>query len=138
MPNRAARPREGRIRFVMILIVVDFPAPFGPRNPRDVPAGTVRSRDFRAVKRPYSLPSPSRWTGNSPSIDSVPEASMPIALYRNILKLFEGNPGHGAYTNGCDNAGRIAKVRTTRPPAWFLWYSPFPARGPGMSTLEAP
>jgi len=50
MPKRTARPRDGRIRFVMILIVVDFPAPFGPRNPRAVPSGTVRSRDFRAVK----------------------------------------------------------------------------------------
>src|SRR5437879_216563 len=48
MPNRAARPREGRIRFVMILIVVDFPAPFGPRKPRDVPFGTVTSSDFSA------------------------------------------------------------------------------------------
>src|SRR3989442_815117 len=52
MPNKAARPREGRIRFVISLIVVDFPAPFGPWNPKDVPCGTVSSRDFKAVKVP--------------------------------------------------------------------------------------
>src|SRR5881296_3649767 len=93
MPNRAARPREGRIRFVMILIVVDFPAPFGPRKPRDVPFGTVRSSDFRAVKWPYSLPSLSRRTGNSTATDSVREASIvDIAIYRDILKLLEGIP----------------------------------------------
>src|SRR5437899_2341874 len=93
MPNRAARPREGRIRFVMILIVVDFPAPFGPRKPRDVPFGTVRSIDFRAVKWPYSLPSLSRRTGNSTATDSVREASIvDFAIYRDILKLFEGIP----------------------------------------------
>src|SRR3989475_11194022 len=93
MPNRAARPREGRIRFVMILIVVDFPAPFGPRKPRDVPFGTVRSSDFRAVKWPSSLPSLSRRTGNSTATDSVREASIvDFAIYRDILKLFEGIP----------------------------------------------
>src|SRR2546422_5935413 len=92
MPNRAARPREGRIRFVMILIVVDFPAPFGPRKPRDVPFGTVRSSAFRAVKWPYSLPSPSRRTGNSPATDFMRKLPWSIAIYRDILKLFEGIP----------------------------------------------
>src|SRR5439155_21798822 len=76
MPKRTARPRDGRIRFVMILIVLDFPAPFGPRNPRDVPCGTVRSRDFKAVKRPYSLPRPSRLTGISRATDSEREDCM--------------------------------------------------------------
>src|SRR5213080_4282144 len=92
MPNRAARPREGRIRFVMILIVVDFPAPFGPRKPRDVPFGTVRSSDFRAVKWPYSLPSPRGGPGIHRRLISWGKLPWSIAIYRDILKLFEGIP----------------------------------------------
>src|SRR2546430_16578868 len=65
MPKREARPRDGRIRFVMILMVVDLPAPFGPRKPREVPFGTVYSRDLSGGKGPYSLPKPSRWRGAS-------------------------------------------------------------------------
>ena len=36
-------------------IVVDFPAPFGPRNPCTSPARTVRSRPSRARNLPKSF-----------------------------------------------------------------------------------
>src|SRR2546427_2781980 len=116
MPNRAALPRDGRIRFVFILIDVDFPAPFGPRKPRDVPCGTVRSRDFRAVKWPYSLPSPSRWTGNSPAIDSAREDSMIplryIAIYLSSLKGFEGQKW--AWQSSNERRSRVEKSPAAR------------------------
>ena len=41
-----------------ILIVVDFPAPFGPRKPNTSPGGTARSRSRTAHDGPYRLPRP--------------------------------------------------------------------------------
>src|SRR3954454_15976085 len=39
-------------------IVVDLPAPFGPRNPVTVPASTVKSAWSTATRSPYRLVSP--------------------------------------------------------------------------------
>ena len=43
---------------VSILIVVDFPLPFGPRNPKTCPRGTSKSIPSTAVKAPKRLVSP--------------------------------------------------------------------------------
>src|SRR5467141_27141 len=74
MPKSEARPRDGRIRLVMILMVVDLPAPFGPRKPRDVPCATVRSRALSAVK--WSIACDRLFDGGFHR----------IAIYRDILK----------------------------------------------------
>lgn len=39
-------------------IVVDFPAPLGPRKPVTVPGWTVKSRSWTTVLSPYRLVSP--------------------------------------------------------------------------------
>ena len=42
-PATAARPAVGLASVHKILIVVDFPAPFGPRKPNVSPAATSKS-----------------------------------------------------------------------------------------------
>ena len=39
-------------------MVVDFPAPFGPRKPVTCPASTVNDRSSTTVSGPYRLVSP--------------------------------------------------------------------------------
>ena len=43
MPATWATPDVGRTSVQRMLIVVDFPAPLGPRNPKISPAPTSRS-----------------------------------------------------------------------------------------------
>jgi hypothetical protein len=45
-------PELGRSKPVRHLIVVDLPAPFGPRNPKKLPAGTARSMPSTARSDP--------------------------------------------------------------------------------------
>src|SRR5580698_7124794 len=45
-------PEVGASKPVNILIVVDLPAPFGPRNPKNCPASTRRFTWSTAVKSP--------------------------------------------------------------------------------------
>ena len=46
------RPELGANSPVSILMVVDFPAPLGPRKPKNCPAATVRSMASTAVRPP--------------------------------------------------------------------------------------
>ena len=55
----AALPPSARIRPSRMRRVVDFPAPFGPRNPCTSPVATCRSRPSSAVVEPKRLVSPS-------------------------------------------------------------------------------
>src|SRR3954470_19873178 len=48
-PAICAVPAVGRNRPTSILIVVDLPAPFGPKKPKNSPSCTVRSRWSTAV-----------------------------------------------------------------------------------------
>src|SRR5574344_865120 len=51
-PQMTAVPLVGVRNPVIILMVVDFPAPFGPRNPRTSPFSTVKDIPFTASKEP--------------------------------------------------------------------------------------
>ena len=51
-------PFVGFIRPVSILKVVDFPAPFGPNNPKISPCLILKLMLFAAVKEPYFLYKP--------------------------------------------------------------------------------
>src|SRR5713101_10014533 len=51
-PSRRMRPALGASRPVSILIVVDLPAPFGPRKPKNCPLSTVRSIWLTATSSP--------------------------------------------------------------------------------------
>ena len=64
-PNSLIVPPSWRIRPSRIRIVVDFPAPLGPRNPCTSPRRTSRSSPSRARKLPNCLTSPSMRTMSS-------------------------------------------------------------------------
>src|SRR5208283_3627727 len=55
MPSTSARPASGRRKPVIILIVVDLPAPLGPRKPRMSPRFTVKLTPSTARLDPYVL-----------------------------------------------------------------------------------
>src|SRR5689334_23730992 len=54
-----ARPEVGRARPSRTRMVVDFPAPFGPRNPVIRPGASRNVRSSTAVMAPYRLVSAS-------------------------------------------------------------------------------
>ena len=58
-------PAVGRSKPVRHLIVVDLPAPFGPRKPKKLPAGTARSMPSTARSDPKSRVSPCVSTASS-------------------------------------------------------------------------
>jgi hypothetical protein len=51
-PRMMADPEEGFVTPVRNLMVVVFPAPFGPRRPKTLPWGTSKLMPFKAVKLP--------------------------------------------------------------------------------------
>src|SRR5277367_5920327 len=58
LPRICALPASGKIRPTSSLIVVDFPAPFGPRNPNTSPSSTCMLRSssdffFLRFRNPY-------------------------------------------------------------------------------------
>ena len=57
-------------------IVVDFPAPFGPRKPVTVPGRTVKVRSETAVVGPYRLVS--SWISIMKS--TVPNGRLPVIV----------------------------------------------------------
>src|SRR5580693_2896831 len=54
-PATLAVPEVGSARVHRILMVVDFPAPFGPRKPKVSPAATSKSMPLTASISPYFL-----------------------------------------------------------------------------------
>src|SRR6185503_19418945 len=61
-PPTTARPEVGAISPHSTRIVVDFPAPLGPKKPKISPGRTSRFRSATAVKSPKRLVSFSIWT----------------------------------------------------------------------------
>ena len=62
-PLTEARPPLGRSKVQSMLMVVDFPAPFGPRKPKTSPAPTANDTPSTAVNVQY------RWTSHD--LDNV-------------------------------------------------------------------
>ena len=58
-PATDALPAVGRMSVHSMLIVVDFPAPLGPRNPKVSPACTSKSTPRTASRSPKRFSSPS-------------------------------------------------------------------------------
>src|SRR4249919_3028658 len=67
----------------IIRIVVDFPAPFGPRKPVTVPGRTVNVRSETAVVGPYRLVS--SWI--SIMTTTVPNGRLPVIGARSLPRL---------------------------------------------------
>src|ERR1041384_5509778 len=67
-------PRDGRCNPRRIRIAVDFPAPFGPRNPKMLPGGTASERPASALVLPYNFQTSFRRLGSPGSgiIDQTP------------------------------------------------------------------
>ena len=51
-PPTKTSPAEGGMNPVIMRIVVDLPAPFGPRKPRTSPISTLNDTPFTAVVAP--------------------------------------------------------------------------------------
>src|ERR1041384_4335526 len=60
-------PRDGRCNPRRMRIAVDFPAPFGPRNPKMLPDGTASESPARAVVLPYNFQTFFRTIGSAAS-----------------------------------------------------------------------
>ena len=54
-PPMTTSPAVGGMKPVIIRIVVDFPAPFGPRNPSTSPRSTPNETSFTASFVPKAL-----------------------------------------------------------------------------------
>ena len=59
MPLTRTVPLVGRSSPAITRIVVDFPAPFGPRNPVTTPGSTTKLSPSTAALSPYRLVKPS-------------------------------------------------------------------------------
>src|SRR6266849_5254951 len=55
IPSSSIDPEVGGINPVSIRMVVDLPAPFGPRKPKKQPRGTVRLSPSTAALFPYTF-----------------------------------------------------------------------------------
>ncbi len=73
-PATVADPEVGWRRPQSILMVVDLPAPLGPRNPKISPLDTWRSTASTAVKAPKRFVSLLSVTEVSPVISGTPPA----------------------------------------------------------------
>ena len=65
-PATLAEPAVGRARVQSILMVVDFPAPLGPRKAKISPWATSKLTPFTAVRSPKDLVRPRTSTADAP------------------------------------------------------------------------
>src|SRR5580765_6745512 len=70
-PPTTARPDVGAISPHSTRMVVDLPAPLGPRKPKISPGWTSRFRSATAVKSPKRLVSFSMWTAGPEALGSM-------------------------------------------------------------------
>src|SRR5579872_1433345 len=86
IPSSSIDPEFGGINPVSMRMVVDLPAPFGPRNPKKQPRGTVRLSPSTAALFPYTLRrSRTRIAGDELSIVSPIVVHRPGAIVPLIL-----------------------------------------------------
>src|SRR5207245_1824577 len=86
-PATLATPDVFRRRVVRILIVVLFPAPFGPRNPKNSPSSTLKDILLTAcVPSPYVFTRFSTWTaGNSLNLYRIRYIASDTGLYKEFF-----------------------------------------------------
>src|ERR1700722_1940541 len=90
-PRIWMEPEVGARRPVSILMVVDLPAPLGPRKPKNWPGATVRLTSSTAVKSPKRRVRPVVMTAGTI------EGRIPQGLWRGGVKSFRERSG--ALTN---------------------------------------
>src|SRR5437588_8920697 len=110
-PATIARPPSGLIIPVRILTVVDFPAPFGPRNPRISPGSTRSVKSCRAGRPPYSR---RRWFVSIMKVWMVSRSDPEIGPVRcSGYRTLERKPVHLLRSHG--GAERHARGRAVLP-----------------------
>src|SRR5437667_12712691 len=88
-PQTLTRPDVGARNPVIIFMVVDLPAPLGPRKPKTSPRSTTRSMPATAVIGPKLLVSPSisiMEIEGEISIGETPQPLREIAAHRQAAK----------------------------------------------------
>src|SRR4051794_24326533 len=98
-PATRALPAVGRSRVQRILMVVDLPAPFGPRKPNSSPVPTVRSMPRTASTSSNVLTRPLTSTAGGRSRVASPEG---------VPNAVRVTPA------GCSNVVRVSSVPLTR------------------------
>ena len=108
MPQTSARPPLARTSVARILIVVDFPAPFGPMNPNASPASISRSRSRQrgraAIDLREALGADGRRHGRS------------ISLRKSTYVLPSVSAAGSVTGASSANASRSARPRWSAPP----------------------
>src|SRR6185295_1469407 len=85
-PPTMARPEVGAISPHSTRMVVDLPAPLGPRKPKISPGGTSRFKSATAVKSPKRLVSFSMWTAGPEVLGSMRQFLPAHQRNENILE----------------------------------------------------
>src|SRR5579871_5669285 len=106
-------------------MVVDFPAPLGPRNPVTTPGSTTKLNPSTAVLSPYRLVKPSISITRDPSLDALGLGRKPasgacggtvVALrrgdFRHTGQRGEASPG-GPYGGG-HGGPAVRRARSAR------------------------
>src|SRR6266568_4472615 len=96
-PPTLADPDVAPMKPVRMRMVVDLPAPFGPRNPSTWPDGTENVTSWTAARSPWYLVRP--WTsikrGNSLRRCGRRHAPRDSAIQGSLLRLRRGDPRGG-------------------------------------------
>src|SRR4051794_31985411 len=111
-----AVPAVGARKPVIIFIVVDFPAPFGPRKPRTSPFPTVKLTSSTAVNGPNFFV---RWRISS-MLPALLGFSRRRARFKRALKFCKHNFGSRAarvLTRGVPRLGALPAPESTRKTA---------------------
>src|SRR5271166_3272813 len=134
-PSIFAHPAVIGINVVIIRIKVDFPAPFGPSNPKISPSLTANETSSTAVNSPYRLTicSTSIALGASAAtpllVNSEAEIPPPFALISFIPNLPGASVGMGCYpSGGAKPCHHTHNVNYSSPLPRSSWMSPVPAR----------
>ncbi len=88
--GNGARPEVGLSRPHSMRMVVDFPAPFGPRNPKTSPLRTVRLSRSTATKLPNRLTRFSITTEFAAGLQALDQAWLRSAGNRIDKQVFDG------------------------------------------------
>src|SRR6188474_3740134 len=80
LPRTLVVPEVGWTSPRMTRIVVDLPAPFGPRNPVTLPAWTVNDRSCTATVEPYRFVRPATSITSRENLDVDRPVSGPVEL----------------------------------------------------------
>jgi DNA-binding NarL/FixJ family response regulator len=122
-PLTRTRPLVGTSSAAIIRSVVDFPAPFGPRNPVTTPGETVKVRPSTATWSPYRLV---RFSTSILLADDQPMLRLGFCLVLNAQDDMQ------VVGEAADGAAAVSMTAAMRPSVVLM-----DVRMPGMDGIEA-